>query len=539
MKETFITSLPEILSAGAASDPDRFENSGCWTEEGGSPDETPSVCALPQQPRRQCHCAPCEVDGETFDLCDGSVVIAAITSCTNTSNPAVMVGAGLLARNAVARGLRSKPWVKTSLAPGSKVVTEYLEMMELTPHLEALGFHLVGYGCTTCIGNSGPLHDGIVKTIEEHKLVTAAVISGNRNYEARINPWVRANYLASPILVVAYAIAGTVEIDLATEPLCLDPNGEPVYLEELWPDEGEIQELIADVISPDIFEEEYVSVFDGSRQWSKLPVPEGKVYEWEEKSTYIREPPFFVDLPAKPAPLSDIKDARILAVFGDTLTTDHISPAGNIAEDGPAGRHLVERGVSPSDFNSFGSRRGNHEVMMRGTFANIRIRNQMMSDEGGSTVHQPSGDQMTIFEAAERYRLDEVPLVILGGGEYGAGSSRDWAAKGTVMLGVKAVIARSYERIHRSNLVGMGVLPLQFQEGESVESLGLTGSETLVITGIASGLTPGGLVAVRATPPTDDSVSFEVLVKLDSQEDLEYYQHGGILQKVLRELQGN
>ena len=536
MKETFIASLPEMLSTGAASDSDRFEESGCWTDEGGSLDDAPSVCALPQKPRSQCHCAPCEVEGESFELCDGSVVIAAITSCTNTSNPAVMVGAGLLARNAVARGLRSKPWVKTSLAPGSKVVTEYLEMMELTPHLEALGFHLVGYGCTTCIGNSGPLHEEIVKTIEEHKLVTAAVISGNRNYEARINPWVRANYLASPILVVAYAIAGTVEIDLTSEPLGHDPNGDPVYLADIWPDQEEIHEMISSVISPDIFEEEYVSVFVGSRQWSELPVPGGKVYEWEEGSTYIREPPFFMDLPAEPEHLSDITDARVLAIFGDTITTDHISPAGNIAEDGPAGQHLLSRGISPPDFNSFGSRRGNHEVMMRGTFANIRIRNLMVSEEGGMTAHQPSGDALPIFDAAERYRLDNVPLVILGGVEYGAGSSRDWAAKGTLLLGVKAVIARSYERIHRSNLVGMGVLPLQFFEGDSAESLGLTGTELFNITGIASGLEPGGRVTVTATPPSGNPVTFQALARLDSPVDLEYYRHGGILQKVLREM---
>jgi aconitate hydratase len=422
------------------------------------------------------------------------------------------------------------------MAPGSKVVTEYLEMMGLTPHLEALGFHLVGYGCTTCIGNSGPLHEGIVRTIEEHKLVTAAVISGNRNYEARINPWVRANYLASPILVVAYAIAGTVEIDLTTEPLCMDPNGVPVYLKELWPGEGEIRDLITDVISPDIFEEEYVSVFDGSRQGSELPVPEGKVYEWDPDSTYIREPPFFVDLPEEAANLADIEGARVLGLFGDTITTDHISPAGNIPEDGAAGQHLLGKGVEPPDFNSFGSRRGNHEVMMRGTFANIRIRNTMVDEEGGYTIHHPSGDTLSIFDASQRYLEDAVPLVVLGGWEYGAGSSRDWAAKGAALLGVKAIIARSYERIHRSNLVGMGVLPLRFLDGESAGSLGLDGSEELAITGIARGLSPGGTLEVTARGAGGEETAFQVMVELESDVELEYYRNGGILQKVLRDL---
>ncbi len=404
MKTAFLATLPEMLESGVTSDPDSYDDSGCWGEEGGSHTDAPENCSCPTTPRSLCRCVDCDCGPETVQLCDGSVVIAAITSCTNTSNPSVMMGAGLLARNAIQKGLRTKPWVKTSLAPGSKVVADYLEMAGLMPYLEALGFHVAGYGCTTCIGNSGPLPSHIAKTIEDNQLVTAAVLSGNRNYEARIHPYVRANYLASPILVAAFAIAGTVEIDMVNEPLGQDPNGEPVYLRDIWPDRDEIDDLIARVISPDIFEEGYISVFEGSKEWNELEVAQGNLYEWQADSTYIREPPFFVDLPTEPDPLSDVIDARVLAIFGDTLTTDHISPAGNIPEDGPAGRHLVNHGVAPADFNSFGSRRGNHEVMMRGTFANIRIRNRMVTEEGGLTVHQPSGGCEKGGDHCSRYR---------------------------------------------------------------------------------------------------------------------------------------
>jgi aconitate hydratase len=404
------------------------------------------------------------------------------------------------------------------------------------PFLEALGFHVVGYGCTTCIGNSGPLPSHIAKTIEDNQLVTAAVLSGNRNYEARINPFIRANYLASPILVVAYAIAGTVVLDLTSEPIGIDSNGSEVYLADIWPDREEIDKFVSETVHADLFEEEYANVFTGEVQWAQLKVPEGDLYEWDQESTYIREPPFFIDLPPDPAPLMDIKGARVLAVFGDTLTTDHISPAGNIPEDGPAGQYLLGRGIQAEGFNSFGSRRGNHEVMVRGTFANIRIRNGMVEEEGGWTRHQPGGDRLTIYDAAARYREEGVPLVILGGEEYGAGSSRDWAAKGAHLLGVRAVIASSYERIHRSNLVGMGVLPLQFLKTASVRSLGLTGREVINIEGIKDGLKPKGTLMVTAAAEGAEPVRFEVMVRLDSAVDVEYYRNGGILQTVLREM---
>jgi aconitate hydratase len=536
LKSSFLKSLPEMLEAGVVSDPDSFTDSGCWAQEGGSPTDSPSQCSCPTSPRSACRCVSCDCGPETISLCDGSVVIAAITSCTNTSNPSVMIGAGILARNAVQKGLRRKPWVKTSLAPGSKVVSDYLELAGLMPYLEALGFHVVGYGCTTCIGNSGPLPSYISRTIEDNQLVTAAVLSGNRNYEARINPFIRANYLASPILVVAYALAGTVEVDLSSEPIGIDSNDNEVYLADIWPDREEINQLVSETVHADLFKEEYANVFTGGKEWDRLEVPEGDLYEWDPESTYIREPPFFIDLPTEPAPLTNITGARVLAIFGDTLTTDHISPAGNIPSDGPAGQHLVGRGVNAVDFNSFGSRRGNHDVMVRGTFANIRIRNSMVDEEGGWTLHQPSGDRLTIFEAAERYQEEGVPLVILGGEEYGAGSSRDWAAKGAHLLGVKAVIARSYERIHRSNLVGMGVLPLEFLEGESAGSLGLTGREIVEIEGISDGLEPNSHLKVTARANGAEPVEFEVLVRLDSAVDVEYYRNGGILQTVLREM---
>jgi len=536
LKSSFLKNLPEMLVAGVVTDPDDFGDSGCWTEEGGSPTDPPSQCSCSLPPRAVCRCVPCDCGPETIELCDGSVVIAAITSCTNTSNPSVMIGAGLLARNAVQKGLRRKPWVKTSLAPGSKVVSDYLELAGLMPYLEALGFHVVGYGCTTCIGNSGPLPSHIASTIEKNQLVTAAVLSGNRNYEARINPYVRANYLASPILVVAYALAGSVEIDLSSEPIGIDSNSNEVYLADIWPDREEIDQFVAETVHADLFEEEYASVFTGEAEWDQLEVPEGDLYEWDPGSTYIREPPFFMDLPTEPPPLADIKGARVLAVFGDTLTTDHISPAGNIPSAGPAGQYLISQNVQAEDFNSFGSRRGNHEVMLRGTFANIRIRNSMVDEEGGWTLHQPGGDRLTIYEAASRYRDEGVPLVILGGEEYGAGSSRDWAAKGAHLLGVKAVIARSYERIHRSNLVGMGVLPLQFVEGQSAQSLGLTGSEILDIKGVEGGVEPNGVLKVTAAIQGEEPITFDVLVRLDTAVDVDYYRNGGILQTVLREM---
>ncbi len=536
MKSSFMKNLPEMLKAGVSDDMENVPDAGCWIEEGGAVESAPDQCMLPAAPRVVCRCVPCDCGPETISLCDGSVVIAAITSCTNTSNPSVMIGAGLLARNAVHRGLRSKPWVKTSLAPGSKVVYDYLELAGLMPYLEALGFHIVGYGCTTCIGNSGPLPHEIARTIEENQLVTAAVLSGNRNYEARINPYVRANYLASPPLVVAYALAGTVELDLSSEPIGADPNGNDVYLADIWPVDSEIEELISETIHTDLFDQEYGSIFTGNLQWDQLEAPEGELFEWDPVCTYIMEPPFFIDMPPEPPPPGDIEGARVLAIFGDTLTTDHISPAGNIDEKGPAGRYLIGRGVKIENFNSFGSRRGNHEVMVRGTFANIRIRNFMVDEEGGWTLHQPSQDRMTIHAAAMKYREEGVPLVVLAGEDYGAGSSRDWAAKGTRLLGVKAVIARSFERIHRSNLVGMGVLPLQFKEGESAASLGLTGRETLEITGVEDGLKPDGLLDVKATVKGSETVTFQVNVRLESMVEVEYYNNGGILQTVLRKL---
>jgi aconitate hydratase len=477
-----------------------------------------------------------EVDSERVPLHNGSVVIAAITSCTNTSNPTVMVGAGLLAKHAVERGLRVSPSVKTSLAPGSKVVTDYLTRAGLMPYLEALGFHLVGYGCTTCIGNSGPLLEPISDAIQANNLAVVSVLSGNRNFEGRIHPEVRASYLASPPLVVAYALAGTVEIDLAHEPVGEDHNGEPVYLRDIWPSSAEIRDTIAEALSPEMFKREYAHVFDGDGRWRALPVPEGSLYEWDPNSTYVQMPPFFEGMAPEPGPLSDIQNARVLAVLGDSVTTDHISPAGSIAKDSPAGKYLIAHGVDPRDFNSYGSRRGNHEVMMRGTFANIRLRNQLVSKEGGWTAHQPDGEVMTIYDAAMRYQQEGTPLLIVAGREYGSGSSRDWAAKGTMLLGVKAVIAESYERIHRSNLIGMGVLPLQFRPGENASTLGLDGREMYEVTGIAEGLAPHKELAIKAVRSDGSEVRFSALARLDTPVEVEYYRHGGILPAVLRDL---
>ena len=472
----------------------------------------------------------------TFQLSHGSVVIAAITSCTNTSNPNVMVGAGLLARNAVKRGLSVKPWVKTSLAPGSKVVTEYLLRSGLMADLEALKFHVVGYGCTTCIGNSGPLPEPISAAIQQGKLVAAAVLSGNRNFEGRVSPFTRANYLASPPLVVAYALAGRMDIDFASEPIGQAPDGQSVFLKDIWPSSQEIQEVVARNVTEQMFREKYADVFAGDDVWRGLPVPHGDRYAWDPDSTYVRLPTFFEGMPAEPAPLADIAGARVLAKLGDTVTTDHISPAGTIPKDSPAGRYLVEHGVKPEEFNSYGSRRGNHEVMVRGTFANVRLRNQLApGTEGGVTRHLPDGAQMSIYDAAMKYRDAGVPLVILAGKEYGTGSSRDWAAKGTLLLGVRAVIAESYERIHRSNLIGMGVLPLQFAAGQSHESLGLTGEEVFSVEGIAQGLTPGKRLSVVATKDGTEQ-RFEVVARVDTAMEVDYYRHGGILQFRLRQL---
>ncbi len=470
-------------------------------------------------------------------LANGSVVIASITSCTNTSNPSVMLGAGLLAKKAVQRGLSVQPHVKTSLAPGSQVVTDYLERAGLLPYLEALRFHLVGYGCATCIGNSGDLPEPVATSIQKDELVAAAVLSGNRNFEGRINPLVRAAYLASPPMVVAYALAGSVDMDLSSEPLGYDPNGEPVYLRDIWPSQEEISAAVEESVNPELFAESYANVFQGDEHWRNLPTPEGNLYEWNPESTYVQEPPYFVDLSPEPQPLSDIENARVLALLGDSVTTDHISPAGSIPRTGPAGQYLISKGVQPREFNSFGSRRGNHEVMMRGTFGNIRLRNRLTPDrEGNWTVHLPSGDITSIYDASMRYQEAGTPLVVLAGREYGTGSSRDWAAKGTLLLGVRAVIAQSYERIHRSNLVGMGVLPLQFREGEGAESLGLDGTEEYTIRGIADGLTPRQEVTVQARRADGSESSFQAIVRIDSPMELRYYEHGGILPMVLRGL---
>jgi len=478
-------------------------------------------------------------DGErrSFDLGNGSVVIAAITSCTNTSNPSVMLGAGLLARNAVERGLERKPWVKTSLAPGSKVVTEYLDKAGLTPALEQLGFDLVGYGCTTCIGNSGPLPAPISAAIREHGLVACSVLSGNRNFEGRIHPDTRANYLASPPLVVAYALAGRMDIDLLNDPLGQDRDGNDVFLRDVWPSQEDIRAAVESAVEPEMYQRRYAEVFEGDDQWRSLPVPEGDLYAWADESTYVRRPTFFENLSPEPPALSDVEGARVLAMLGDSVTTDHISPAGSIAKDSPAARYLVEHGVDRRDFNSYGSRRGNHEVMMRGTFANIRLRNELVPGrEGGFTRHLPDGEEMTIYDAAVRYAEEGTPLIVIGGKEYGSGSSRDWAAKGTFMLGIRAVIAESFERIHRSNLIGMGVLPLQFLEGEGRGNLGLTGEEVFTIRGIADGLAPGEELDVEARRDTGETTTFRVRTRIDTPVEQGYYEHGGILNFVLRTL---
>ncbi len=476
-------------------------------------------------------------NGDRFELHDGSVVIAAITSCTNTSNPSLMLGAGILAKKAVERGLKSKPWVKTSLAPGSMVVTDYLKKAGLMHFLEELRFHLVGYGCTTCIGNSGPLPEAISKAITENDLVAVSVLSGNRNFEGRINSHCRANYLASPPLVVAYALAGRMDFDMEKDALGMDKRGEPVYLRDIWPTPQEVETLMRSSVSSAMFRKEYADVFTGDNRWRALPVPEGNLYAWDAKSTYIKLPPFFDGMPPKPGPLEDLRGMRVLALLGDSVTTDHISPAGSIPADSPAGKYLIAHGVQPKDFNSYGARRGNHEVMMRGTFANIRLRNQLApGTEGGWTLHQPGGEKMTIFDAAEKYRAEHVPLLVIAGKEYGAGSSRDWAAKGTLLLGARAVLAESFERIHRSNLIGMGVLPLEFQDGETAKSLGLTGQEIFDVEGLTDPFTPRKILRVRARDASGKEKTFSAVARIDTPVEATYYQHGGILQYVLRQM---
>jgi aconitate hydratase len=476
-------------------------------------------------------------NGSTIEMAHGAVVIAAITSCTNTSNPSVMIGAGLVAKKAVERGLAVKPYVKTSLAPGSRVVTAYLEQAGLLEPLAALGFNVVGYGCTTCIGNSGPLPAEVVKAINSADLVAAAVLSGNRNFEGRVHASVRANFLASPPLVVAYALAGTVDVDLINDPLGVDRNGKAVFLRDLWPTSQEIQQTIASSVLPEMYRQKYADVFSGNPIWNAIQAGESELYNWNEASTYIQEPPYFETLTREMPPIQEIRGARVLAVLGDSITTDHISPAGSFTAESPAGKYLVQKGVAARDFNSYGSRRGNDRVMTRGTFANIRLKNRMVPGvEGGVTRYLPSGEQMSIYEAALKYRQAGVPLVVLAGKEYGTGSSRDWAAKGTLLLGVRAVLAESYERIHRSNLVGMGVLPLQFKPGENVDSLGLTGQEVFTIQDLDDTILPKSQVKVQAQHPDGSQVVFQAVVRLDTKIEINYYRNGGILHTVLRNM---
>jgi len=478
-----------------------------------------------------------KVQGTNYELTDGDVVIAAITSCTNTSNPNVLIAAGLLARKAVAKGLKVKPWVRTSLAPGSQVVTDYLEKAGVQTDLDMLGFNLVGYGCTTCIGNSGPLDDAVAAAVEAGDLTVAAVLSGNRNFEGRINPHVKANYLASPPLVVAYAIAGSMNVDVSSDPLGTGSDGKPVYLKDIWPSGAEIAQTLETALTPEMFKKRYSNVFEGPAEWRKVQAPTGETYKWNPGSTYVQHPPYFEGMPKQPGKISDVIGARPLAILADSVTTDHISPAGSIKRDGPAGTYLTEHQVRPNDFNSYGARRGNHQVMMRGTFANIRLKNEVApGTSGGVTKHMPDGEVMSIYDAAEKYKKEGVPLVIFAGKEYGTGSSRDWAAKGTLLLGVKAVIAESYERIHRSNLVGMGILPLQFKGDMSRQTLKLDGSEVLDITGVAGGIKPKMDVSCKITRKDGKSETISLVCRIDTLDEVEYYRHGGILQYVLRSL---
>ena len=538
LKRNFAVALPGLMpqAASAARRTQAERNHATWVGEGGGNVAAGPLAAGAHEAlavEEPCG-IPCSHNGQAFELTDGAVVIAAITSCTNTSNPSVMIGAGLLARNAVQRGLGSKPWVKTSMAPGSRVVSAYLEAAGLMESFEALGFAIVGFGCTTCIGNSGPLPERIAEAIEQNHLVAVAVLSGNRNFEARIHPLVRANYLASPMLVVAFALAGKVTSDLTTEPLGTGSDGKPVFLKDIWPTAEEINRTMAEALKPELFTAKYGSVFDGDEEWRALPVPERDTFTWDPASTYVREPPFFQDLEGTSRETGDLLGLRVLVSVGDSATTDHISPAGAIPKNGPAARYLLEHGVQQVDWNTFGARRGNHEVMMRGTFGNVRIRNLLVPEkEGNWTVHFPTGEVLSIYDAAMRYQQEGTPLVVLAGKEYGTGSSRDWAAKGAALLGVRAVIAESFERIHRSNLVGMGVLPLTFEPGQNRESLGLTGTETLAITGLAQGVVPGGRVTVQAVSDRG-TITFQAVVRLNSPVEVEYLQHGGILPRVLR-----
>ena len=511
-----------------------------WKNEGGNQPETP-----PKELSEGTKIETKEQNGlktvwidkgeQKYSLSDGSVVIAAITSCTNTSNPFVMVGAGLVAKKAREHGIDVKPWVKTSLAPGSKVVTDYLIKADLLKDLEALQFHLVGYGCTSCIGNSGPLPPAIAKAVDEHELVVCSVLSGNRNFEARVHSQVKMNYLMSPMLVVAFAIAGRVDIDMINDPISYDKNQLPVYLKDIWPSDDEINAVLKEVLSPKDFDKNYSEIFEGNEIWRNLEVPTGNLYEWDENSTYIKEIPFFKNISDQAPALQNIENARALLVLGDSITTDHISPAGAFNEHSAAGQYLISQGVKKEEFNSYGSRRGNDEVMVRGTFANVRIKNKLAKQEGGYTTHLPSGEEMTVYDAAINYKKDNTPLVVLTGKEYGSGSSRDWAAKGTFLLGVKAVLAESYERIHRSNLVGLGVLPLQYEDGDSAEKLGLDGTESFTISGISEGLTPHKSVDVSAKNEKGSEIKFKAIARLDSLIDIEYYRNGGILQYVLRQ----
>jgi aconitate hydratase len=530
-KESFQTALKDLLAARPAKKepPVGLPVLGRFASEGGG------TAIGVAEPSTELH------DESAPPIHHGSVVIAAITSCTNTSNPSVMVAAGLLAKKAVERGLKTKPWVKASLAPGSKVVTDYLQHAGLDKYLDELRFNLVGYGCTTCIGNSGPLSSEVTEAIHKNDLVAAAVLSGNRNFEGRINAEVRANYLASPPLVVAYALAGTMDFDMARESLGNDRQGRPVYLKDLWPSQREIQDTILESVRSDMFRTKYAEVFEGDARWSSLTVPQGELYKWDEQSTYVKNPPYFVGMEKKPAPVQPIEKARVLAVLGDSITTDHISPAGSIKADSPAGRYLIERGVAVSEFNSYGARRGNDEVMVRGTFANIRLRNRLApGTEGGWTRHLPDGESMTIFDASSHYQAEGIPLLVLAGKEYGSGSSRDWAAKGPRLLGIRAVIAESYERIHRSNLVGMGILPLQFRPGDTAEKLGLKGEELYTIEGlpeaVAGHFSAGRELTVKAEPAGGPAIRFGVSVRIDTPQEIRYYEHGGILPYVLRQL---
>ena len=528
--ESFSKALPSLIKPKAAAKTAAPSSNNKWEAEGGSP-----AAIGVEDPNVHEHVAASVKDS----LKHGSVVIAAITSCTNTSNPSVLIGAGLLAKKAVEKGLTVPAWVKTSLAPGSKTVTDYLAKAGLTPYLEKLKFHLVGYGCTTCIGNSGPLPEEVSKAIDEKELVVASVLSGNRNFEGRINSEVRANYLMSPPLVVAFALAGRIDVDLRKDPIGKGRDGQPVYMADIWPSQREIEEAMQQSITSEMFAKSYGEVFEGDERWRGLSVPKGQTYAWEKDSTYIRQAPYFDEMAVKPAPVEEIKKARALAVLGDSVTTDHISPAGSIKKDSPAGKYLQEHGVKPADFNSYGSRRGNHEVMVRGTFANVRLRNKLVATEGGYTRHLPTNAEMSIFDASEKYRESSTPLVILAGKEYGSGSSRDWAAKGPALLGVRAVMAESYERIHRSNLVGMGILPLQFPAGQSAESLKLTGEEVFEITGIrdvVEHFAAGRTVKVKAKAKGGDSIEFDAVVRIDTPQEALYYANGGILQYVLRQL---